>query len=92
MRIDEVDNTAQYWPNLGSQQSAIGIGPVSSFEVVKCWADDVGLFRLFKFIDLQPKLGVSIFEVRKPEFGTASARSCAEKKCCRAKFGPELAA
>ena len=38
VRIAEGDNTAQYWPNLGSQ-------------------DDGGLFRLFKFTDLQPKLG-----------------------------------
>ena len=26
MRIAEGDNTAQYWPNLGSQESAIFIG------------------------------------------------------------------
>ena len=57
MRIAEGDNTAQYWPNLGSQESAIIIGPVSLFASVKCWADDGGLFRLFKFTDLQPKLG-----------------------------------
>ena len=38
------DNTAQYWPNLGSQESAIVIGPVSLFASVKCWADDGGLF------------------------------------------------
>ena len=57
VRIAEGDNTAQYWPNLGSQESAIVIGPVSLFASVKCWADDGGLFRLFKFTDLQPKLG-----------------------------------
>ena len=55
--IAEGDNTAQYWPNLGSQDSAIVIGPVSLFASVKCWADDGGLFRLFKFTDLQPELG-----------------------------------
>ena len=55
--IAEGDNTAQYWPNLGSQESAIVIGPVSLFESVKCWADDDGLFWLFKFTDLQPILG-----------------------------------
>ena len=48
---------AQYWPNLGSQQSAIVIGPVSPFASVKCWADDGGLCWLFEFTDLQPKLG-----------------------------------
>ena len=57
VRIPEGDNTAQYWSNLGSQESAIVIGPVSLFAWVKCWADDGGLFRLFKFTDLQPKLG-----------------------------------
>ena len=54
VRIAEDDNTTQYWPNLGSQESAIVIGLFAS---VKCWADDGGLFRLFKFTDLQPKLG-----------------------------------
>ena len=54
VRIAETDNTAQYWLNLGSQQSAIVIGSVSSFATVKCWADDGGLCRLFKFTDLQP--------------------------------------
>ena len=34
----------------------------------------------------------TILEVRKPEFGTASARRCAENKCWRLEFGPELAA
>ena len=29
--IVEADNTAQYWPKLGSQLSAIVIGPVSPF-------------------------------------------------------------
>ena len=43
VRITEADNTAQYWPNLGSQQSAIVIGPVSPFASVKCWADEGGL-------------------------------------------------
>ena len=57
VRIAEGDNTAQSWPNLGSHQSAIVIGPVSPFASVKCWADDGGLFRLFKLTDLQPKLG-----------------------------------
>ena len=56
VRIAEGDNTAQYWANLGSQESAIVIGSVSLFAPVKCWADDGGLFRLFKFTDLQPKL------------------------------------
>ena len=55
--IAEGDNTVQYWPNLGSQESAIVIGPVSLFASVKCWADDGGLFRLLEFIDLQPKFG-----------------------------------
>ena len=57
VRIGEADNTAQYWPNLGSQQSGIVIGPMSPFASVKCWADDGGLCRLFKFTDPQPKLG-----------------------------------
>ena len=57
VRIAESDNTAQYWPNLGSQESAIVIGPVSPFASVKYWAVDGGLFWLFKFTDLQPKLG-----------------------------------
>ena len=57
VRIAEGDNTAQYWPNLGSQESAIVIGPVSLFASIKFWADDGGLFRLFKFTELQPKLG-----------------------------------
>ena len=58
VRITEADNTAQYWPNLGSQESAIVIGPLSLFASVKCWADDGGLCRLFKFTNLQPKLGL----------------------------------
>ena len=53
----EADNTAQYWSNLGSQQSIIVIGPVSPFASVKCWADDGDLYLLFKFTGLQPKLG-----------------------------------
>ena len=53
----ETGKTAQYWPNLGSQESAIVIGPKSPFASVKCWADNGGLCRLFKFTDLQPKLG-----------------------------------
>ena len=57
MRIAEADNTVQYWPNFGSQQPAIVIGPVSPFPTVKCWADDGGLFRFFKLTDIQPKLG-----------------------------------
>ena len=57
VRIAKGDNTAQYWPNLDSQESAIVIGPVSLFASVKCWADDGDLFRLFKFTDLQQKLG-----------------------------------
>ena len=57
VRIAEGDNAAQYWPNLGSQDSAIVIGPVSLFASVKCWADDGGLFRLFKFTDFQRKIG-----------------------------------
>ena len=32
-----------------------------------------------------------ILEVKKPEFGTAMARFCAENKCWRSGFGPELA-
>ena len=57
VQFAEGDNTAQYWPNLGSQESTIVIGPVLLFASVKCWANDGGLFRLFKFTDLQPKLG-----------------------------------
>ena len=44
VRIAEGDNTAQYWPNLGSQESTIVNGLVSLFASVKCWADDGGLF------------------------------------------------
>ena len=131
MRIAEGDNTAQNWSNLHSQESAIVIGPVSLFSSVKCWTYDGGLFRLFKFTDLQPKLGPvlapyqadchfycgiqfrkqksqsrahgrhipghvsllprqTILEVRKLD--TALARCCAENKCWRPEFGPELAA
>ena len=57
VQIAEADNTTQYWPNLGYQQSANVIGPVSPFASVKCWADDSGLYQLFKFTDFQPKLG-----------------------------------
>ena len=57
MQIAEADNTAQYWPNLGSQQLAIVIGLVSPFASVKCWTDDGGLCRMFKFTDLETKLG-----------------------------------
>ena len=57
VRIAEADNTAQYWPNIGSQELAIVIGPVSLLASVKCWADDGCLFRLFKFTALQLKLG-----------------------------------
>ena len=34
----------------------------------------------------------TILKVRKPEFGTALARCCAENKCWRSEFGPELPA
>ena len=34
----------------------------------------------------------TILEVRKPKFGTALARCCAENKCWRAEFGPALVA
>ena len=34
----------------------------------------------------------TILEVKKPEFGTALARFCAENKCWRPEFGPALAA
>ena len=34
----------------------------------------------------------TILEVKKPEFGTALARCCAENKCWRPEFGPALAA
>ena len=34
----------------------------------------------------------TILEVRKPEFGTALARCCAQNKCWRPEFGPALAA
>ena len=57
VQIIKDDDTGKYWPNLGSQESAIVIGPVSPFASVKCWSDDGGLFRLFKFTDLQLKLG-----------------------------------
>ena len=57
VRIAKADNTGQYWPNLGSQQSANVIEPVSPFASVKCWADDGSFCRLFKFTDLLPKLG-----------------------------------
>ena len=57
VRIAEGDNTAQYWPNIGSQESAIVIRPGSLFASVKCWSDAGGLFRMFKFTDLQLKLG-----------------------------------
>ena len=131
MRISEGDNTAQYWPNLGSQESAIVIKPVSLFASVKCWADDGGLYRLFKLPALswnlaqyrpyttpivtftmassskserarvRPMDGTIlghasllprriILEMRKPEFGTASARCCAENKCWWPEFRPEL--
>ena len=50
VRITEADNTAQYWPNLGSQQLAIVIGPVSPFASVKCWADD-GCFFVVAFFN-----------------------------------------
>ena len=36
VRIAQGDNTAQYWTNLGSQESDIVIGPVSLFASVKC--------------------------------------------------------
>ena len=103
MRIAEADNTAQYWPDLGSQQSAVVIEPVSPFVSVKCWANDGSLCRLLKFTDLLPSLvlwhpvpkveepetGIllgkvsflpwqTILEVRKSEFGPASAHCCVE--------------
>ena len=101
VRIAEADNTAQYWPNLGSQQSSIVIGPVSPFTAVKCWADDGDRCRLFKNLEfrIQTMDGTllrhvsllprqTILEVTKPEFGTALARFCAKNKYWRPKFGP----
>ena len=118
MRIAEGNNTTQYWPNLGSQESAIVIGPVSLFASVKCWAVDLAQYRpytkpiviftmasssesrrarvglmdgtLLGHVSLLPRQ--TILEVRKPEFGTALARCCAENKCWRPEFGPALAA
>ena len=58
MRIAKAGNMAQYWPNLGSQESAIVTGPVARFESVKCWADGGGLSRLFELTDLLPKFGL----------------------------------
>ena len=57
VRIAEADNTAQHWPNLGNQQSAIVIRLVLPFASVESWADDGSLCQLFEFTDLQPKLG-----------------------------------
>ena len=45
MRISEADNAAQYWPNLGSQQSAIAIGPVSPFASVKGFSRNLAHYR-----------------------------------------------
>ena len=57
VRIAKADFTAQYWSNLDSQQSAIVVRTMSPFASVKCWANDGGLCRLFKFTDFQVKLG-----------------------------------
>ena len=43
---------------------------------------------LLRHVSLLPRQ--TILEVRKPEFGTALARCCAENKCWRPGFGPEL--
>ena len=80
MRIDEADNTAQYWPNLGSQQSAIAIRPESPFASAKCWADDGGLCRLFKLTDLQPKLVLVSALYTKPIVTFTMASSFESKK------------
>ena len=57
VRIAEADKTAQYWPNLGSQQSATVVEPVSPFASVTCWTKNGDLCRVFKFTDLQPNFG-----------------------------------
>ena len=57
VRIAGADTTVQYWPNLSSHHSAIVIEPVSSFVLVKYWADEGDLSRLFKFTELQLNLG-----------------------------------
>ena len=125
MRIAEGDNTAQYWPNLVSQQSAIVIGPVLRFTTVKFWANCSNLpyfsqnlaqyrpytkpivtFTMASSIkSIRPRvrpmnytllghvsllLRQTILEVRKLEFGTASAHFYAENKCWRPESGQEL--
>ena len=93
MRFSEAAHTAQYWPKRGSQQSAIVIGPMSAFASIKCFVYDGSFCQLFKFSDLQPKLGpvsalyvtgpcvifttANHFGMGKPEFGTSSK----ENKC-----------
>ena len=86
VQIVEADNTAKYWPNLGSQQSAktwAHTKPNVTFTMVsnsesrraRVWPMDG---TLLAHVSLLPRQ--TILEVRKPEFGTALAHCCAENK------------
>ena len=79
-------NLAQYW--LYTKPIVIFTMASSS----KSIRARVGLMdgTLLGYVSLLPRQ--TILEVRKPEFGTALARCCAENKCWRPELGPELAA
>ena len=60
------------------------LGPVSAL-----YQDDCHFYYGIQFhVSLLPRQ--TILVVRKAEFGTASAQRCAENKCWRLEFGPEL--
>ena len=106
VRIAEADNTAQYWPNIVDSlnlptfnrnlaqyrpytKPIVTFTLVSSSESRKARVPPIDGTLLGHVSIL---LRQTILELRKPKFGTALARCCAENKCGWADFGPELAA
>ena len=93
VRIAEGDNTAQYWPNPGSQESAIVIGPVSLLHRSSAGPTTEAFFDCLNL----PTFSRNLAQYRpytKPIviFTIASSCCCAENKCWRPELGPALAA
>ena len=87
-------NLPNFSRNLAQLPSWPYTKPIVSFTMASCSESRrarVGLMdgTLLGHVSLLPRQ--TILEVRKPEFGTALARCCAENKCWRPDFGPALA-
>ena len=79
-------NLAQYRPYTKS----VVISTMASSSEIRRARVELMDGTLLGYVSLLPRH--TILEVRKPDFGTALARCCAENKCWQPEFGPELAA